>query len=235
MKSTLRLLGLAAVLASAVAASAQNVVINVAFRLDPYTGASAYEGSSSGDIWNAWGAPNGGAPIWTLDNLGDVNGNTTAVSVVAISDTGQIWQGGISGNGISLFDAYWHAAGPGNMHFFITGLSANYSYDLIVYGGRRTDWWEHPIGPETQSFTLGSTTYQTSYNGTQDAFVALQNYVRFSNVSANSGYLSFFTPNLPNGFTLVGTPIPEPSTYAALAGALALGLVMLRRRRALAA
>lgn len=33
------------------------------------------------------------------------------------------------------------------------------------------------------------------------------------------------------GITLNASAIPEPSTYAALAGALALGVVMLRRRR----
>jgi hypothetical protein len=77
----------------------------------------------------------------------------------------------------------------------------------------------------TEFFYLATTGFSFGFNPTTSTFGAL---------SANGSFGGFTSAGSP---TNVGSPgtigaIPEPSTYAALVGALALAGVALRRRRA---
>ena len=117
-------------------------------------------------------------------------------------------------------------------------------YDVVVYLGKAP--WENSRQVDT---TIGSTTYFSTVNsfdgttftqstattsGGRDA----GNYVIFSGLSlANFDLTATFTSPDANAWgsgisgVQIVQSIPEPGSYAALAGGLALGLVALRRRR----
>lgn len=224
MNTPFRLLACVILLLTAVAASAQT--INVAFRSDPYSGLSARAGSTVGDVWNSWSAPNGGSESWTFNGFKDTAGNLTEISANATTTSGQLWNGGLGGNDLGLFDYYWHINDVGTLTITLDSLVENGVYDLYIYGARNAG---SPESQESQSFTVEPTTYTTAYDGPQGAFQENVNYVRFTSITADSkGLLTFTTNGLPNGFTL--TAVPEPSTYAACAGLVVLGLAVWRRR-----
>lgn len=225
---------LVAAVFAAATASAQTVV-NVAFGPTPYTGLSAVPGSTGNDIWNTWSAPNGGLiGAWISGPLVDATGAATSVEADARSTTDELWNGGINGNGITLFDSYWHLNGAGTLTVTLTGFDAYSVHDLYIYGARRTDDPGIFIGPESGAFTVDSVTLTTSYDGTVSAYDEGVNYVRFVSLAADDkGMIKFSTESISNGFSLVSasTPVPEPATYAVLAGLGALGLAFLRRRK----
>ncbi|MBS0630315.1 MAG: PEP-CTERM sorting domain-containing protein [Verrucomicrobia bacterium] len=235
MNSRFRLLTCALALFSAAVASAQTV-INVAFGSTPYTGLSAVPGSTSSDVWNLWSAPNGAVDgSWLSGALVDATGAATLVEGEARSTTDQLWNGGIPGNAITLFDSYWHLSGLGTLTVTISGLAEYSVHDLYIYGARRTDDPDILVGPGSSAFTVGSTTLTTSYDGSVSSFDESINYVRFVSLVADSKGMIIFTADesISNGFSLVSptTPVPEPATYAALAGLAALGLAIQYRRR----
>ncbi len=94
------------------------------------------------------------------------------------------------------------------------------------------------FGNGTQSFTIPGTA------GVNNTFIAGNSYtveMEFVNISGGSGVSTFATAGGLNGKDYVGyygrstsftiQAIPEPSTYAAIFGALALAGVMIHRRR----
>lgn len=235
MNSRFRLLACAIALFSAAVASAQTV-INVFFGPTPYTGISAVPGSTASDVWNTWSAPNGTVDgSWLSPALVDATGAPTLVEGEARSTTDQLWNGGIPGNAITLFDSYWHLDGLGTLTVTISGLAEYSVHDLYIYGARRTDDPDIPVGPGSSSFTVDSTTLTTSYDGSVSSFDENINYVRFVSLVADDKGMITFTADqsISNGFSLVSasTPVPEPATYAALAGLTALGLAMRYRHR----
>lgn len=234
MNSPFRLFACVALLLTAAAASAQTV-INVTFSGAPYTGVSAVPGSTAGDVWNSWGPPNGTVDgSWLSDPFVDATGAATDVAGQAFSTTYELWAGGINGNAIPLFDSYWHINGAGTLAVTLTGLDSNTTYDLYVYGARRTDDPGIFIGPESGSFTVGDTTLATSYDGTISSYDENVSYVHFVSLTPDDkGMIEFSTESITNGFSLAytSTPVPEPATYAALAGLGVYTLAVVRRRR----
>jgi hypothetical protein len=84
--------------------------------------------------------------------------------------------------------------------------------------------------PEAYSEPFNASTgYWASYLGTYSGFSSGSIWLRDSALSVT---LAEFTPT---ALTISAAAVPEPSTYAALAGLTALGLAVLRRRRTSAA
>jgi hypothetical protein len=86
------------------------------------------------------------------------------------------------------------------------------------------------VNPGNTSYDITSIIQSLSVTGSTD-----QLYFRFqvdAPTSTPGGGTAVF-PNLDASSLTIGgiTPVPEPSTYALFAGAMVLGLVMLRRRR----
>jgi hypothetical protein len=78
------------------------------------------------------------------------------------------------------------------------------------------------------SMTGGSlTSYATSYSDASALTTAFDSFaINWATGTMNSGTFTLDSFSA----TVTAAPIPEPSTYAALAGVAALGLVILRRR-----
>lgn len=233
MNSPLRLLACAVLLFTAATASAQTV-INASFG-GAYTGKNALPDSTDSDVWSPWDAANGPTNgEWESGPLLDTAGNLTSISAIASSTTGEIWRGGITGNAVPLFDSYWHLNGLGELTLTIQNLERFTTYDLYVYGARRTDDPGIPIGPSTGEFNIGVNALSTTYDGTADSFQENINYVHFNVLTDEGGEIVLHTTSIINGFTLVtpaATAVPEPSTYAIVAGVAALGLAIQYRRR----
>lgn len=212
-------------------ASAQTV--NVAFHgAESYSGVSGLPGSTASDYWNV--VPFSDFYLQqSASNLFDVDGVNSGLGFSEVTggeSSGSFFLGGIVGNGVGLFDGYAHAGGAA-LNFTLNGLRAGGSYDLYVYMGRNTG---DEVDVQTGAVTLmtnGLVTLNTIYYGPQDNFVEGTNYVVFSSVQADgSGEIAFSVSGggIMNGFTV--SAVPEPSAYAAIAGAMMLGMAMRRRR-----
>jgi hypothetical protein len=126
----------------------------------------------------------------------------------------------------------------------ISGLAAGTTYDLYTYGinggftGRGTRFiinnnnWTGGT-PDGDSFNWLQTT-----GASASSFQEGANYVTFSGVQSFNGNIEFYIGANPtgdndqgpvNGFQLVATAIPEPSTYALVLGGIAT-LLLIRRR-----
>lgn len=200
-----------------------------------YQGVSALPGSSASDRWNVLG----GSPDinMSLTMLRDVSEEFTPVSLYMHTATFEnLRLGGLPNSGLPIFTSYAHSDGRGAMTFNLSGLEEGGVYNLYVYAARDLSYY----GPEaTESNTIAfdaEQPFQTSYTSAQTSeFIEGTNYVQLANLNADkSGNLSFNVSGIINGFTLVSrsgeVAVPEPSTYAAMAGGLAMGFALWRRR-----
>lgn len=155
---------------------------------------------------------------------------------------GDHWYPNSGGQGLYLSILYNNAGEDGTY-----GNATGHRGNLIAVsntGARTTlaswDWAALPTDGFSFSLTTTDTTYSLLFNG-----ATVSNYI----LGASSGTLTGlgtiganFNVNIhgqtaaggANGFTLDAlsvTAIPEPSTYAVICGALALGFVLARRRR----
>lgn len=124
------------------------------------------------------------------------------------------------------------ASGVVSGNVSIGGLTPGISYDLAIFSG-----WDG-----TPSFTVGGNTETITPDYDWSSLTEGSQYVLFRTTANLSGVISF-TPNANPGansdasgwsaFQVTPSPVPEPSEYAFVFGALSLGAgVWLRRRRA---
>lgn len=131
----------------------------------------------------------------------------------------------------------------GNASFTLSGLSAFSSYDLIAYYSAGTSFPDTrhadftASGTSTVFYVAGINSVYTSFtqsNSTTPDTFASGNYVMFSGLTDPTQTITMEYGNNSMdliGFQVVGTAVPEPSTYALLAIG-SFSLILLRRPQA---
>lgn len=213
-------------------------ILDAPLSLSGYTGATLVEAQNFGDIAKTVSTP-GGQTINFADAPESFGGPTGTVSAVFFG--GSEWNPGLfTGNtGSATFDDVldsqsWASSQPGNRQTVRIGsLSIGQTYIVQLFfsdmrggNGGRTQFLADATSGGNSSAEF-STASSTSVIGTFVASGAFQDVFLFPGLSTSA-------PNDTTvaAFTLYSaTAIPEPSTFAALVGALALGAVALRRRR----
>ena len=140
-------------------------------------------------------------------------------------------------SGFSLAVYSNNSGAPGTLLETLSGASepnttANYSYTSgasTLLSANTTYWWVASVTPSgTPSFNILLTSSPSGTNsngwGIGNAYTAVQTDTTFGSLSAVGGRSFQFSVETTSA-------IPEPSTYAALAGAAVLGLAIYRRRR----
>lgn len=216
----------------AVSASYATVIVNVDFNegwffaAGPTTSGSAVLGSV-GDVWNGIGNQPGfdATGLSLVDTAGAASGVTLSFTAEGgWNEDPKPFASDLLRDYISDYEADTAATSG----FSFAGLTPNSPFNLVVYVNA------HNAGSRRISITVDGNTQLSNVNTTPSSFVLNDNYMLFSNVMSNgSGVLSGTFTGIGGEGSIHGMQlaIPEPSTYAAIAGALALGLVAWRRRR----
>ena len=188
-----------------------------------YTGAGFIEGGAT-DTWNT---VNSGT-----DTIGDLlgpDGLSSGISYTPAGFSDPISYATDDSVTNALYDNRYIYSSDATVTF--GGLSAG-SYDLHIYTGL-DGFYNY-----TFTFDANGVSGSVDYDHTTAAITDGVNFLVLSNVSPDiNGDIVLTLGNegaYGAGFSalqITTSTIPEPSTYAALAGALALGLVAYRRRR----
>lgn len=214
-----------------VVASAQ-VVVNIDAKISSipvYSGQGAYADPGN-NYWNAVTSTAGGSNFLASDGT---TVTTLSFSVAGIP-SGQIGQGGTPAFAGGLLADYYYVIGTTAATFTIGGLTTGHRYDFYFYSQAGSSGATN----RAATFTLdGNEQDLTAY--LSGSFVEGTNYVKFSLTPEGTSLSGSFVGSLGgneaelNGLQIVdhGAAIPEPSSYAVLAGLVALGLVVWRRRR----
>jgi hypothetical protein len=212
-----RLLFSVAMFGAAVAASAQtNIPItNFSFESPALTPVSFTSGSISG--WTVVSNSGGGFGVQAL--------NTSHISPVATNGT----QVAYSNNGPHVFSQDLSATLQANtMYTLSMSVGDRFDTNYIGYqlqfraGGSLLAQDNNTLTPANGSWVQSTVSFTT---GASHAQLGQTLQVRFGSVT--SGGQTVF-----DNITLTASAIPEPSTYAAIAGAAMLGLALWRRKRA---
>lgn len=132
-----------------------------------------------------------------------------------------------------LFHQYYYTSGT--EAFTISGLTAGQAYDFYFYGstGRLASDRSGIVTLDGDSLPFTS--------ATQSAFVEGDNFVKFNVIPSGTSLSGSIARNITAvgetnlaGLQIVpvaSVPVPEPATYAAVLGAIALAGVVIQRRR----
>jgi hypothetical protein len=209
-------------------AVAQVLVVNIDFNqtVGTYSGQGAYSDPGH-NFWNGVTSTAGGSNFTASDG-------TTATTISAsFSNVAGLGYGGVPTLAPNLLADYLYVYTGATVTFTISGLTAGASYDFYFYsvagGSNTTD--------RSADFTFNGTTRNVTGRNVA-SFTEGTNYLRFSVTPSGtslSGSFAVAAGNSEaelNGIQIVQlTAVPEPSTYAATAGALALaGAIVVRRR-----
>lgn len=186
-----------------------------------YTGAGFIEGGPT-DVWNT---VNSGTDA-IADLLGP-DGSFTGISYTPAGFSDPASYGTNDSVSHPLYDATYIYSGGATVTF--SGLAAG-SYEVHIYTGL-DGAYNYPFTFDANGVSGGVT-----YSESTALITPGVNFLVLSGVSPVSGDIVLTLGSegaWGAGFSAVQivSTIPEPSTYAALAGALALGLVAYRRRR----
>jgi hypothetical protein len=166
----------------------------------------------------------------TLSGAGLINANATLSTA-----GGAIIAPGDGGIGSLTFD------GAGNSGAVLDATGASFNFDFA--GGNLSDglaFYNYNAGDLVLGSTLNGTgvtagTYQLFSFFSDNGLTAATTGDLFDGLSLGTGFdgfdASFDYAGSGISLTLTVSAVPEPATYAALAGALALGFAALRRRR----
>jgi len=254
MKNHISRLALATVTILFMGAAAQAAtMISVNFQGTHATGLASGDiagaGSYAAGNWNntTMDVNTSGSPVVLYDS------NNASTSVTLDSTTAGVFAGaGTASTGDSspqriLFGGMLASnSNYGNppLTFTLSGLDAFSSYDLVLYydggssfGGLRNATFTASGSPTTY-YGSGFNTYNNSLDSytqstsTTPGVFPNANYVVFTGLSDASETVSFYSTDWMNltGFQIAGTVVPEPSSWALLAGGLFL-LLGLRRLR----
>jgi hypothetical protein len=205
-----------------------NIDVSIGF-VPTYSGQGAYSDPGN-DYWNGITSTAGGSNFLASDG---VTATTLSFSVAGI-DSGQIGYGGTPANAGGLLADYFYVTGTTPATFTLGGLTPGHSYDVYLYSQAGSSYSTDRLA----TLTFGSSSQNlTAY--TVGSFVEGTNYVVFHVTPDGTSVSGSFVGNLGgneaelNGLQVVdhGVAVPEPSTYAALAGLAALGLAATRHGR----
>jgi len=239
MKSITKLTSVALLaLGTASLASAQTVLIDFGDSVAAAT-------TSGGNTWNAMIAPS------FMSDLDDSTGTATTWDLGTVSGSfGE--NGGAGGGGLSTpsalllgdlanadaTDDYFFTSDTVNDSILrFSGLDDTKTYDLSFFGTRDTSGTRETIYSILSGTPLSSGIVQTSGTGAGSAGTGNDNTViTLSGISTNgSGQIEFSFGVESGDFGYLGamsiTQVPEPGTYALLAGLTALAAIAIRRRR----
>jgi hypothetical protein len=217
-----------------------------------YTGQGAYATADT-HVWNGLYLPDlsdNGTGGGAFSGLEESNGSATSVGVGLGNSFSQNLQGSSEASGNNLLDDYLFVGAQSysipSMEFTISGLAADSSYSLYLYGtnGRNGDGAAFTIDSLTQS-TDGAAIPVATPDGVTNPYGLGYDYVLFTGVVADSSGMitgTFSGPTgAPNGegafagFQIVGDiPAAAPLPSAASGGLVLIGgfgLWMLARRR----
>jgi hypothetical protein len=151
--------------------------------------------------------PRHGFSFTTIEDTGALAGfGPTAPETILFNSSGGRWNGALTG---------------ADVHIVLVGLTAG----LNVGVGLDLNAFENP-GDDfhlADSFSF-TPTFWTDFNATPGLYTAQFMLTDEEGIFGDSGTFEF-------RFEVAAAPIPEPSTYAALAGLGMLGFAVLRRRR----
>ena len=154
------------------------------------------------------------------NNWGSFQGVTPGTTTAALGALAVIG----SGNNGKYVDFTFSTQGYTSIHI---------SYDTrgTVTGFATQTWTESTNGVDFSSLTAISGRNVTSWSSQGFDALVLNNQATVTLRLAVSGATSTSGNNRIDNFTVTGVAIPEPSTYAALFGAAALGFAVVRRLR----
>jgi hypothetical protein len=214
---------------TATAATVVNIEAKVFF-IGSYSGQGAYADAGN-NYWNTFTSTAGGTNLTASDG---VTATTISFSVGGIP-SGQLGFGGTPSFAGNLLADYYYVGGTTPATFTIGGLTVGHNYDVYIYSQPGSSG----VTDRAATFTLGSDSKNlTAFSET--SFVENSNYVVFhvtsvAGTSLNGSFVGSLGGNEAelNGLQIVdlgAAPVPEPSTYAAIAGLALLGFAAGRRR-----
>jgi hypothetical protein len=215
--------------AAANAATVVNIEAKVFF-ISSYSGQGAYSDPGN-NYWNTFTSTAGGTNLLASDG---VTSTTISFSVSGIP-SGQLGFGGTPTFAGSLLADYYYLYGTTPATFAIGGLTPGHSYDVYIYSQPGSSG----VTDRAATFTLGSESKNLTALSI-NSFEENTNYVVFhvssiGGTSLNGSFVGSMGGNEAelNGMQIVDlgvTPVPEPSTYAAIAGLVLLGFAAGQRR-----
>ncbi|HWA84670.1 MAG TPA: PEP-CTERM sorting domain-containing protein [Opitutus sp.] len=194
-------------------------------------GLGAAPDDSQNDFWNRVGPDGEDAPYAQDRATMFASDGTTPTSIRVLFDGSSFGTGGAPEFAADLFQGYYYTGSSGAA-FTITGLTAGDSYDFYFYSqsGALDDH-------RAAIFTFDGTDL-TATAIPDLSFESGVNYVEFSVTPTGTSLAGFFTTAPGAGEAdfagvqvVTVSAVPEPSTYAAIAGLAGLGFAFIRQRR----